>query len=550
VKEAALQIAEVADRMVGWDSCFCDLYLAEQNVIQHVLSIDVVEGRKTQCPAVNDQKPPTAFASRAIREGGFLLLRDSSQSMRPDGIPFGDLSRASASILFVPIRNSQRVIGILSIQSYQLNAYDEVSLEMLQALADHCGGALDRIKSQETLVATQEQLRQAQKMEAIGQLAGGIAHDFNNLLAVIRGNTDLVVIEGKAFSPRITEFLGQIVKATERAATLARQLLTFSRKQVMQVQPLCLNDLVANLTKMIKRLISAEIDLQCRFQDGLPSVNADPSMIEQVVMNLAVNARDAMPQGGRLEILTRVACLDSTFKPGRIDARAGEFVSLRVSDTGTGVAPEHLPHLFEPFFTTKGAGKGTGLGLATVYGIIKQHHGWIEVSSQVGTGTTFEIFLPAVQAARQGAIQRPVETQFALGTETILLVDDESAVRLVTRRVLENQGYRVLEAASGSEALRLWDTLQRKADLLFTDVIMPDGINGRKLADELRAKKPDLSVVYASGYTGEVLGADTEWVHQNEGFFLQKPFTRADLLQTLRRSLDTQGRGTVTATGS
>jgi signal transduction histidine kinase/ActR/RegA family two-component response regulator len=384
----------------------------------------------------------------------------------------------------------------------------------------------------------EQQLRQSQKMEAIGQLAGGVAHDFNNMLAVIGGNAELLLMDADQHTPVTNECLKQITAASERAANLTRQMLAFSRKQAMQPQPLVLNKVIAELTKMLKRIIGEHIDLECRYADPLPFVRADAGMIEQVLLNLAINARDAMPRGGHLLIATDTASFDAAYARNHPGAGAGEFVRLTVTDTGTGIAPEHLPRIFEPFFTTKELGKGTGLGLATVYGIVQQHQGWIEVFSQPGAGATFKIFLPVIPAPAAAAVASKAETQVPGGAETILLVEDDYAVRAVTRRVLESQGYRIYEATTVREALEVWRGHAEEIQLLLTDIVMPQGLTGRELAEQLRAQRPALKVIFMSGYSADVIDKDARFLRRTRSFFLQKPCSSLTILETVRRSLD------------
>ena len=384
----------------------------------------------------------------------------------------------------------------------------------------------------------EQQLRQSQKMDAIGQLAGGVAHDFNNMLAVIRGNAELLLMVPDQHTRETRECLRQVTAASDRAANLTRQLLAFSRKQVMQSRPLVLNDVIADLTKMLKRIIGEHIDLQCRYAAQLPFVQADAGMIEQVVLNLAVNASDAMPRGGQLLIITETASFDLDYARSHPEASAGEFVCLKVSDTGTGIAPEHLPRIFEPFFTTKELGKGTGLGLATVYGIVTQHRGWIEVASQPGAGATFRIFLPAIPTPASAAATPQAEAELPGGTETILLVEDEYAVRMITRRVLERRGYKIYEATTAREALDVWRSHAHEIALLLTDIVMPQGVTGRDLAEQLRAERPALKILFMSGYSADVIGKDTDFFRRTKSFFLQKPCLSRALLETVRRCLD------------
>src|ERR1041385_7776414 len=385
----------------------------------------------------------------------------------------------------------------------------------------------------------EQQLRQAQKMEAVGQLAGGVAHDFNNLLAVIRGNTELLLMtQEETLETKAVDCLKQVVTAADRATNLTRQLLAFSRKQVMQSEPLNLNDVIGNLTKMLTRIIGEDIQLHCSYATRLPAVKADVGMIEQVVVNMVVNARDAMPRGGQLLVTTERIIFDDDYCRLHREARPGEFACLSIKDSGTGIAAAHLPHIFEPFFTTKEFGKGTGLGLATAYGIIQQHEGWIDVETEIGKGTTFKIFLPSTQvaAARKEKASRIHPRG---GDETILLVEDDEAVREIPRRTLEGFGYRVCEATSGREALDVWSDKLEDVDLLLTDLVMPNGVDGRELAQRFRDRRPSLKVLFMSGWGGSTAANDTQFFQKNAGRFLQKPCPSDQLLDTVRQSLDT-----------
>ena len=382
------------------------------------------------------------------------------------------------------------------------------------------------------------QLRQSQKLEAVGQLAGGVAHDFNNMLAIIRGNAELLLMDEEQRTVATRDGLKQVVEASERAAALTRQLLAFSRKQVLQPQPLVLNEVIADLIRMLERTIGENIDLQCHYSAPSPYVLADAGMMEQVILNLVVNARDAMPEGGQVRIVTEQVQFDEAYSLVNPEARAGEFVCLRVSDTGTGIAPEILPRIFEPFFTTKETGRGTGLGLATVYGIVKQHQGWIEVSSQVGAGSTFKVFLPSIPTPPRPAAAPNPGGDVRGGKETILLVEDEHAVRVTTRKILERKGYTVREATSGREALEQCQAHAGEIALLLTDIIMPGEMSGRDLAEGLWVQRPGLRVIFMSGYSADILGKNTEFMRRTPSRFLQKPCSSRTLLETVRRCLD------------
>ena len=381
----------------------------------------------------------------------------------------------------------------------------------------------------------EEQFRQAQKLEAIGQLAGGVAHDFNNILTVIQGNASFL-LDAKGLSEDEADAARQIFEAAERAARLTRQLLLFSRKQVMQLVGLNLNEAVGNVTKILQRILREDIALRTDFAPHLPLILADAGMIEQVLLNLVVNARDAMPKGGRLKITTSVETIGSEAAQLNPEATPGRYVCLAVSDNGCGITPEDLPCIFDPFFTTKEVGKGTGLGLATVYGVVKQHHGWLDVSSKVGRGTTFRIYLPVAPDGQTEQTAPPGTVEMPNGNEVVLVVEDDSAVRLLVSNCLQRRGYTVLSAVSGVAALEVWKEHKDRIQLLLTDMVMPDGMMGSELAERLQKEKPKLKVIYSSGYSAEVVGKGHTFF---EGInFLQKPYPPLKLAQTVRACLD------------
>ena len=381
----------------------------------------------------------------------------------------------------------------------------------------------------------EEQFRQAQKMEGIGRLAGGVAHDFNNILAVIQMQADLLKTDAGTTSAQL-ELASGIAKAAQRAANLTRQLLLFGRKQTMQLRNLDLNESVNELTQMLRRTLGEDVELQFKFSMQPLFIHADTTMMDQVLMNLAVNARDAMPKGGRLVFETSAIEFDEITAAQTTPARPGSFVCLSVSDTGSGIPPEILPHIFEPFFTTKGVGKGSGLGLATVFGIIQQHKGWINVYSEAGRGTTFRIYLPRLAEVSRQKSEPSESSAERGGNETILLVEDEEFLRESAGQVLSQLGYRVLEAANGNEALDIWKQHRNEIKLLLTDLVMPGGMTGMELGGKLKEENPKLKVIYISGYSAEIAGRDFPL---EEGVdFLTKPFAARKLAQTVRNSLD------------
>lgn len=378
----------------------------------------------------------------------------------------------------------------------------------------------------------EQQLRQSQKLESIGQLAGGIAHDFNNLLTAINGYSELTLQRLDPDSPaRAT--LEQIKKAGLRAASLTSQLLAFSRKQVLQPKILDLNSIVSNVDNMLRRLIGEDIDLITLLKPDLGQIKADPGQVEQVIMNLAVNARDAMPQGGKITIETGHTYLDEAYASKHLSVRPGEYIMLMLSDTGTGMDAATQKQIFDPFFTTKEVGKGTGLGLSTVYGIVKQSGGNIWVYSEVGKGTTFKVYFPRYDQAPTR--ETTAEVSVPRGHETVLLVEDEEIVRELSRHILEANGYRVLSAANGEDGLRTFKEFQGNIDLLITDVVMPE-MSGRELATNISRLKPETRILFMSGYTDDAIVR--HGILEERMSFIQKPFSPDSLALKTRELLD------------
>ncbi len=377
----------------------------------------------------------------------------------------------------------------------------------------------------------EEQLHHSQKLDAIGQLAGGIAHDFNNLLAAIMMEISLLGLS--TLSDDVRDGLDQINDAAERAASLTRQLLMFSRRQVMQRRTLDFNDVVMDLMKILTRIIGENIHLETALHPTALRTNADPGMLDQLLLNLVINARDAMPEGGRLFIGTEPVVIDRETADGHPDAQPGQYARLTLIDTGAGIAAELRDRIFEPFFSTKP--EGTGLGLATVFGIVKQHAGWIQVDSEVGKGTKFDVFLPLTESAPTATSRAPANQELT-GTETILLVEDETRVRKLASTVLERAGYVVFQVADGETALSMWPELNTAVGLLISDLVLPGGVSGPDLARRLTTSVPSLKVLFMSGYSADLAGKQLE-LGIGEGF-LPKPFTPDQLLEAVRRCLD------------
>ncbi len=645
-EEAARNMLDEAEKLFGWDSGYVYLYSSSENLIRRLIAIDTIGGTKTAVKLSSPDRPSQTVA-RVIQEGAELILRNSPEQTS-NLMLFGS-KRPSASLMFVPMRNGEQVTGLISLQSYTQNAYDNEDISTLQALADFCGGVLERLRIEEAHHESEErfrmlveqaadailvfnesgqiidvnqracqslgyshqelvtlnisdvdanfaelrhgdvwqlmsgepvsfnsnhvrkdgykftveiraglfefkgqklcialardaterlqledQLRQSQKMDAFGQLAGGVAHDFNNLLTVISGYTNLI-LSNEQLDPETCEQLQEVQSAAEKATNLTRQLLTLSRKKDMHEEAVNLSDVVGNMSKILKRIIGEDIRFETHYAADLPPVQADIGMMEQVLLNLAVNARDAMPDGGGLMMVIESVQIPPSYSHKNAEARSGDFVCMQVRDTGCGMPASVCSRIFEPFFTTKG-GKGTGLGLATVYSIVKQHRGWVEVSSEVGKGTEFKVFLPLSEKKPTAAKPKATEPAMDGGSETILLVEDEAALRSLARQILQRKGYRVLEAESGLKALTVWENHSPEIDLLLTDMVMPDGINGRDLAQRLQTTRPDLKVIYTSGYSMALESFECEL---REGWnFLQKPYHPGKLTKAIRDRLN------------
>jgi PAS domain S-box-containing protein len=408
-----------------------------------------------------------------------------------------------------------------------------VQLETRQNLIA-CEDITELKRAEEEKAVLQEQLRQSQKVEAIGRLAGGIAHDFNNLLTVIKGYSQLSSFELKEGDP-LSVNIDEIQNAAERAASLTRQLLAFSRRQVMEMRVLDLNTLLRDLEKMLRRVIGEDIEMVIQLGENLGRVRADVGQIEQVIMNLAVNAKDAMPSGGKLTIETANVELDESYARSHVDVRHGRYVMFSVSDTGVGMTPEVRERIFEPFFTTKERGKGTGLGLSTTYGIVKQSEGHIWVYSVQGKGTTFKIYLPRVNEPLEEIRKEVLKKELPRGNETILIVEDEEEVRKLAGKILEKQGYRILETFNGDDALVACEKRKSPIHLMLADIIMP-GMSGSELAKLLIPLYPEIKILYMSGYTDNAIVR--HGVLEKGVNYIQKPFTMEGLARKVREVLD------------
>lgn len=482
----------------------------------------------------------------ALRQGGFSLILADTTVPDFDGAAALDLARAlhpDVPFLFVSGMQGEE----FAVDMMQRGATDYISKQRLGRLVPsvrrtlrELDERLERKRAEDALRMSEKQLRQAQKMEAVGRLAGGLAHDFNNLLTVIMGHSQVLLDELSVGSP-IRAKIEEMQKAGERAANLIRQLMAFSRKQPMEPNVLPLNSVIGNVEGMLRRLIGEDIQLVIRPDPHNGHVKADPGQLEQVLMNLVVNARDAMPNGGLLAIETSQVELARTPMHHLHPLPLGHYVKLTVTDTGCGMNTDVLGHLFEPFFTTKDAHKGTGLGLSTVFGIVTTCGGGIDVWSQVGHGTTFDLYFPRATPQATATSTDSPQAQPRQGSETILLVEDDNGVRDLVRRELLKTGYQVIEAKNGVEACLTATQQSYHVDLLLTDVVMP-GMNGRELAEHLAVIKPNLRVLFMSGYLDDI--SVNSGMDPHRTTFLQKPFTPDLLLRTVRALLDSSASGT------
>ncbi|MBW2465865.1 MAG: response regulator, partial [Deltaproteobacteria bacterium] len=457
------------------------------------------------------------------------------------------------SILCIPILKQKKLNGILYLENNLLtDAFTKERLEVLSLLAVQASISLENAKLYEDVeqrviqlqMADEEQRRlysqliQSQKMEAVGRLAGGVAHDFNNILTTIIGYCELTNNRLSENDP-LRENIETIWAAADKAAALTRQLLTFSRKQLIEMKVVNLNEIIKNMGKMLIRLIGEDIGVDLKINRPVGNIPADPGQLEQILMNLAVNARDAMPFGGRFTVETKDVYLDENFTRNHEEVVIGNYVMLKVSDTGEGISPELQEKIFEPFFTTKEKEKGTGLGLSTVFGIVKQHNAHIFVNSEKDRGTTFKIYFPVVDESISEAEQSDKE-KIPHGSETILIVEDETTVRQLISETLKNLGYNLLEAGSGDEALGLINNCAQDIHLILTDMILP-GMKGPELIKTIKPKLPDAKVIYMSGYTEDIIKSEN---YSKEGvIYLQKPLMPSILARKLREVLDDPGKG-------
>jgi signal transduction histidine kinase len=526
-------VAETCGRLLNTDSVGIRLIEGEELVVAFAL------GAAKDVMATSRLRVGESLSGLVAATGETVLLTDPARDLRLLPRHREAMQRLGyRAFLAVPIKTAERVAGVLGIQTRRPEGFSEEDIAVVTAFAGQVGVALHNTglyqEAQSTLqrlAETQEQLVQSQKMEALGRLAGGVAHDFNNLLTVISGQGHLLLRHLQAGELR--EGIDRINLAADRAAELTAQLLAFSRKQALQPRVLALNDIANELAPLLRRIIGEDIELRTILEPDLDHVQADPTQLRQVVMNLAVNARDAMPTGGRLTIETANVVLDADYARHHADVVPGPHVMLAVTDSGVGMSPETRARLFEPFYTTKDLGRGTGLGLAIVHGIVKQSGGHIWVYSEPGHGSTFKIYLPAVggEAARP-ALAEPAMPALR-GSETILLVEDEDDVRRLVSRVLADHGYTVLEASHPTEALETAARYVERIDLLLTDVVLPQ-MTGPVLANLLRDARRDVRVLFMSGYT------DNAVVHHDmiaaDGAYIQKPFSPDALARAVRRA--------------
>jgi signal transduction histidine kinase/ActR/RegA family two-component response regulator len=469
-----------------------------------------------------------------IRTGNPYIIRDVKSDQNFIPWLMDAIKKGYQSLISLPLTEDNHTFGVLSIYSSNLNAFDKNEFELLSELSSDLSYGINAIRTKEKHDKLQEQFLQSQKMEAIGKLAGGIAHDFNNILTVVLGNTDLILSD-ITDEENILKLAQKIKSSTKKAASLTHQLLSFSRKQMIQPKILDLNLLVSDAQKMFFRLIGEDIDLILGLSSGLKRIKADPGQIDQIIMNLIVNAKDAMPEGGKIMIKTENIILTKADLDNHPDGLPGEYVCLEVSDTGTGIRDEIKSKIFEPFFTTKEYGRGTGLGLSVVYGIAKQNEGWIELESEVGKGTSFKIFFPGYDLKVDEIILKDDIISKYLGhDEKVFIVEDDSDIRNLVQNTLSNHGYEVQQSQNIKNALNIFNDNGGKFDMVFMDIVLPDG-SGIEFYEKLHLLNPDLKVLFTSGYADE----KAKWsiIQKKKYGFIQKPYEAIDLLKAIRRIL-------------
>lgn len=542
----ALRLQDGKDYPICVSRGFSDKFIDdERSLCEHDVDGQILlDGNRKpilKCMCANVILGHTDPAQPFFSEGGSFwtnstskLMADTSNTEWTKDFPCKCNKVGYESLALIPLRSGSKTLGLIQFADRLPNHFTPELIQFFEEVGASIGIALARNRSESTLRETEEHLRQAAKMESIGRLAGGVAHDFNNILTGISGLTEFSIHNTSPESP-VHQDLSEVLSLTNRAANLTRQLLAFSRHQTIEAKPVDLNALVSNLLKMLNRLIGENISLVFCPSPDTGTVFADPGLLEQLFMNLAVNSRDAMPNGGQLAIEICNTVLDDTFTQTHPGLRPGEHVMLNISDTGCGMDQETVQHIFEPFFTTKEVGKGTGLGLATVYGIVKQHDGSISVSSELGRGTTFKVYIPRHRSDMYQETIPGHRNEIPRGDETLLLVEDEMSVRDVTQRMLQQHGYTVIATSSASKAMAMFAKHKSEIDLLISDVIMP-GKSGAELYRELSEESPNMRALFISGYSGDTL---VNIMDIAPGIrCLQKPFSREDLLRTVREIMD------------
>jgi PAS domain S-box-containing protein len=544
IEEVYERFAEEVKKIIRFDRIVINLINTEKGTVRNAY----IAGEMVRDRNAGEIYPLRGSGSaEMVRTRSTVLLQTEDYTEDRDRFPMllSTFEAGFRSIMDVPLFSKGEIIGGLLLRSHKPYAYTDKEVRLAERIGSQIAGAIanaqlytERIDAEREKGSLEEQFRQSQKLEAIGQLAGGVAHDFNNLLTVIRGYSQLSLSELKEGDP-LVENQQEILAASIRAGDLTRQLLAFSRKQLLEFKVLDLNSLIQGIEKMLRRIIGEDIELLIHSEGDLGRVKADPGQMEQVILNLAVNSRDAMPSGGKLILETNNVYLDEEYAHRHISVNPGQYVRLSVSDTGCGMTPEVKKKALEPFFTTKEKAKGTGLGLSTVYGIVKQTGGNVWIYSEDGKGTTIKIYLPRVdEPAEELEVKKRVEV-VPRGSETVLVVEDEEMVRRLAVLLLEKQGYKVLEAPNGAEAFLVCDQYKGPIHLVVTDVVMP-GVSGPELIDRLRQMRQDFETLYMSGYADEAV--EFHGVQVKQVAFIQKPFTMETLATKVREVLDKAGK--------